>query len=177
MPPLEALRLIMSEAATNDKTGELMVKNVRRAYFQAKATREFYVELPKEDSECGRGDKVGRLRLCLYGTRDAALNWQETLSERLVNIGYKRGGGFPSVFAHLEKDLWTLVHGDDYFSAGLKESLTCLEEQLKQQYEIMSQQLGHDGEVSVLEGQILNRVVRATSEGFGLEGDPRHAEL
>ena len=59
--------------------------------------------MPAEDPEYSRGDKVGRLRLCLYGTRDAALNWQEALSEHLISIGYTRGVGFPSVFVHKEK--------------------------------------------------------------------------
>ena len=39
-PPLEALRLIMSMAATGDSTKQLMVNDVRRAEFYAKATRE-----------------------------------------------------------------------------------------------------------------------------------------
>ena len=95
-PPLEALRLIVSRAATYDgQARELMINDVRRAYFYAEATRELYVELPKEDAEFGRGDKVGRLRLCLYGTRDAALNWQETLSKHLITIGFKRGSDSP----------------------------------------------------------------------------------
>ena len=65
----------MSRAATTDGyQRELMINDVRRAYFYAKATRELYVELPSEDVESARGDIVGRLRLCLYGTRDAALN-------------------------------------------------------------------------------------------------------
>ena len=51
-PPLEALRLILSRAATYDgQAREIMVNDVRRAYFYAQATRELYVELPKEDSE------------------------------------------------------------------------------------------------------------------------------
>ena len=64
-----------------------MINYVRRAYFYAKATRELYVELPAEDREYAKGDKVGRLRLCLYGTRDAALNLQETLNEHLLTFG------------------------------------------------------------------------------------------
>ena len=47
-PPLEALRLIMSRAATDDGTvRELMVNDVARAYFHAKCTRDIYIELPE----------------------------------------------------------------------------------------------------------------------------------
>ena len=36
--------------------------------------------------------------------------------------------------------------------------------------------MGHGPKCST-EGQTLNRVIRATDDGFDLEGDPRHAEL
>ena len=69
-PPLEALRLIISNAATTpggDQVREVMVNDVRRAYFYAKIDRDVFVELHEEDPEHGSG-KVGKLRLCLYGT-------------------------------------------------------------------------------------------------------------
>ena len=121
-PPLEALRIIVSDAATvtefygsqevsshlADEPGrgethterkELMVNDVRRAYFYAKIERDVFIELPAEDPEYG-SRKVGKLRLCLYGTRDVAKGWQETLSAHLVSVGFTRGVGHPSVFHH-----------------------------------------------------------------------------
>ena len=165
-PPLEALRLIVSRASTNDGTNrQLMINDVRRAYFYAKATRDIFIELPAEDDEFGKGDLVGKLNLCLYGTRDAALNWQDTPSQHLIENGFTRGIGFPSVFRHEAKDIWTLVHGDDYLSAGGPESLKWLEDMLTKQYEIKTQRVGH-GHGCTSEGQILNRVVHATDRGF-----------
>ena len=96
-----------------------MVNDVRRAYFYAKIDRDVFVELPAEDPEYGSG-KVGKLRLCLYGTRDAAKGWQETLSAHLVGVGFKRGVGHPSVFHHPERGIMTLVHGDDYLSSATR---------------------------------------------------------
>ena len=62
---------------------EIMVHDVSRVYFYAKMTRPFYIEIPPEDPNASP-DMLGRLRLCLYGTRDAALNWQQALSDHLV---------------------------------------------------------------------------------------------
>ena len=118
-PPLEALRAILSWAATDDGEGgsrrEVMVNDVRRAYFYAKTTRDIYVRLPQEDPDAEEG-MLGKLNLCLYGTRDAAKGWQETLSAHLIANGFVRGRGFPSLFHHPTRDIMTLVHGDDYFS-------------------------------------------------------------
>ena len=75
-PPLEALRLILSRAATSGSDRQLMINDVRRAYFYAPATRDLFIELPHEDEHFGRGDLVGKLRLSFYGTRDATINRQ-----------------------------------------------------------------------------------------------------
>jgi hypothetical protein len=132
-PPLEALKLIISRAATlgiDGKKHEVMINDVSRAYFYAKCTRDLYVELPVEDLEA-HPDFIGKLRLCLYGTRDAALNWQETPSEHLISQGLIRGIGHPSVFHHPARNIWTLVHGDDYCSAGSADSLDWLQTALE----------------------------------------------
>ena len=115
------------------------------------------------------------------GTRDAALNWQQTLSDHLVENGFIRGVGHPSVFHHGTRDVWTLVHGDDYCSAGTSTDLDWMESMLADKYQIKTQRIGHgktiDGKNKSIEGQVLNRVVRYTPNGFEFEADLRHAEL
>ena len=139
-----------------------------------------YIELPAEDPMYDP-NMLGRLRLCLYGTRDAALNWQQTLSDHLVEAGFKRGVGHPSVFYHPSKGIWTLVHGDDDCSAGSSASLDWMEDLLVKKYDIKTQRIGkgktRKGENKKIEGQVLNRVVLRSDEGWELEADLRHAEL
>ena len=117
----------------------------------------------------------------MYGTRDAALNWQHFLNDHLVEAGFRRGVGHPSVFHHPTKDVWTLVHGDDYCSAGPSQSLDWVEDILAKKYEIKTQRIGEgkarSGGNKKSEGQVLNRVVRKTKRGWELEADLRHAEL
>ena len=55
-----------------------MINDVRRAYFYAKITRDVYIELPKEGPKYGTG-LLGKLKRFLYGTRDVAKGWHETL--------------------------------------------------------------------------------------------------
>ena len=121
-PPLEALRLIVSHAATYPQSGSrrmLMINDVRRAYFYAKIQRDVYIELPKEDPDHGKG-LLGKLKLCLYGTRDAAKGWQETLSSHLEGIGFVRGRGHPSVFWNPERQIKTLVHASITFRLEMR---------------------------------------------------------
>ena len=53
-----------------------MVNDVSRAYFYAKAIRNVYVEIAEEDHEPGDENMVGELQYSMYGTRDAAQNWE-----------------------------------------------------------------------------------------------------
>ena len=119
---------------------------------------------------------VGKLRLCLYGTRDAAKGWQETLSSHLVSVGFVRGVGHPSVFWHPKRRIKTVVHGDDYVSAGEPKQLDWLEAELSKAYEIQTQRIGF-GKNDNSEGKVLNRILRCTEAGWELEADPRHGEL
>ena len=48
-PLLEALKLLMAHAASDEKI-HIMLSDVKRAYFHAVAKRELYVELPVEDA-------------------------------------------------------------------------------------------------------------------------------
>ena len=118
-----------------------MIHDVRWAYFYAKIQRDVYIELPKEDPDYGKG-MLGKLRLCLYGARDAAKGWQETHSSHPESIGFVRGRGHPSVFWHPERSIKTLVHGDDYVSAGDEASMNWMEQELAKAYEIQIQKLG-----------------------------------
>ena len=86
-PPVEAIRLILSDAATADRETTrkcLMVNDVKRAYFHAKCTRDVYVQLPEEDTLSGEEGLCGKLELSMYGTRDAAKNWEETCRDIML---------------------------------------------------------------------------------------------
>lgn len=142
-PLLKALRFILSQAATGKwaKSQRVMIDDVKRQHFHAKVTRHIYVGLPQEDREEGL-DQVGRLELCLYGTRDAATNWQETVAVHLEGLGFIRGVSIPCVFANAERGILALVHGSDYASTGESGQLRWLQNNLEDRFEIKRTMVG-----------------------------------
>ena len=66
--------------------------------------------------------------------------------------------------------------GGAYCSARIRSSLKALQAKLQEQYELTANFVGR-GPDEDLEGQILNRIVRYTDDGFEFECDPRHCEL
>jgi len=180
-PPTEALRMLCSMAATRRKDGRrnnMMVNDVRRAYFYAKVKSEIFVELPREDKteEDEEQDNVGRLNLSMYGTREAATNWQEEVAKHLVGIGFRRGQANQCIYEHKVRKIATLVHGDDYASTGTREDLEWLREELEKKFDIKTTLVGHDKDQEK-EMKVLNRIIRATAGGWEYEGDQRHGEI
>ena len=96
-----------------------------RAWFEDPAIRDICVEIPKEDltPEDTRHDKVGHLRMSLYGTRDAAMNWQDEVAKELKKQWFQRGVYNPCLYYHRERNLRTFLHGDDFATVGTRKEV------------------------------------------------------
>ena len=103
-PQLEAKKLLLSIAVTEgigvqqdcrSSGRSLDFIDIRRAYFHAPARRLVYVDLPPADREPGM---CGRLRKALYGTRDAAQNWEYAYVDFLIEQGVASGLATPCIF-------------------------------------------------------------------------------
>ena len=70
---------------------------IRRAYVHAEAKRDIYVELPEEDAEPGM---CGKLVKAMYGTRDAAANWESHFRIQLESYRFVSGLSSPCLFYH-----------------------------------------------------------------------------
>ena len=74
--------------------------------------RPVYVKLPDEDVEPGDEGKCGRLKMSMYGTRDAALNWSLEYAPTLLEAGYIQGKAKPCLFHNEAIGVSVMVHGD-----------------------------------------------------------------
>ena len=182
MPPIEAVRMVISHAASaGDGTSSrcILVADVRRAYFNAPARRPIYVEIPPEDLEEGDEHRCAELLASMYGTRDAARNWQEELKHVLTTrLGASVGVASPSVFLiqRFGRVVKIAIHGDDIVCAGEMVDLRWVERRLLERFQIKSEFVGLQPGCK-REAKILNRLVRCCPEGFRIEADPRHANV
>ena len=176
-PPLEAMKMIISNAASRGDNGRsrvLMTIDVKRAYFYAKSIRETYIELPKEDYEPGDEDKCGLLRLSLYGTRDAAMNWEAEVRSTLEAAGFTRGRASACVYLNKATTATAAIHGDDIIMEGEEGDLRECHRLIAKKYEITMTMIGNARHLEK-ELKILNRTVRWTPRGIEIEADKRHA--
>ena len=117
-PPLEALKAIISIAANHKETFSIMHINVSRGYFHAKAQRLVLIRLPVEDRMGTDAGKIGLMKKNMYGTRDAASNWERDWQEHVRNWGFQLGLRSKNLFHHKENRVSGLIHGDDFVPLG-----------------------------------------------------------
>ena len=123
-PPLEALKFILSFTATVDKGEVVILNDVRRVFFHAKAEREVYVQLAPDDVVLGGcGGVCGKCCYSMYGARCAAQHLYNACPGRLVEMGFTQGRSSPCPFYRKQMNPRTYVHGGDYVSTGFPQQL------------------------------------------------------
>ena len=130
------------------------------------------VKLPAED--CSGKDKreIGLLKKSMYGTRDAASNWERVWQGHLENLGYALGRSSRSLF-HNKKKAW-LTHGHDFVVTGSKRSPLELKKQLESVYPIKATVIGAGSAKRI---KALNRRTRWGETGILYQHDPRHVDI
>ena len=110
----------------------------------------------------------------MYGTRDAAVCWEECITKVMQKFGFVQGKSSPCLFYHEKKEMSVFVHGDDFVSLGSVKPCERLREELAKHWELKERgTLGIDLKAI----RILGRLVTMSSEGYTWEADPRHAEV
>ena len=101
--------------------------DVSTAYMYADCTIEMYAKLCEEDIEDASGiGTCGELVKAMYGTRPAALSWQNDYIAKLMAAGFTEGSSSPCVFHSMLRKLWVFVHGDDFVTAGPPGETRCI---------------------------------------------------
>ena len=150
--------------------------DVSRAHFYATAFRPVFVKMPDEDFEDGDSERCGKLRVSIYGMKDAASNLSVECSDTLKASGYKKGIANPCISYHAEKDVAVMVQGDDFAVVGAEEHVADTGQTLGEKYKIKAQKIGGGPEDSN-DIRVSNNILRCTKDGLELEADPHHAEL
>ena len=175
-PPLESLRILARIAAQGmDDEDPTCILNldVKRAHFYAKAKRAVFVQLPPEDPMSQDPEACGELLYSMYGTRDAASNWEEEYSDFMTTIGFKKGVACPCHFYNEKMDVRILVHGDDFFCTGTENQLRELVKLVLNKYEAKYELIGPAKHLES-STKVIGRHVTFTREGLEIEVDQKY---
>ena len=182
-PPIEALRLLVAIAAVGDPKAKrrsdrhrrMLHLDVSRAHWYPDAVRDVYVKLPAEDPHGADPKICGKLKHTMYGTLDAAQRWAIHYTKIFVDAEFAKGNASPCHFYHSTRNIYGLVHGDDFIFVADDENLAWCDQLLKTHYICKSIWIGPSAP-DVQEARILGRIVRYEEWGIQYEADPVHAE-
>ena len=131
--------------------------------------------MPQEDPRFDAADPTAVLLQSLYGTQDAAANWEAEYASTLEQLGFTRGKSSPCVFRNDSLGVVMMVHGDEFFAVGERSSLDRVEAGLRAElggrYESKVQRLGWTKGRS-REARILARTSILDDDGLTIEADP-----
>ncbi|CAM9875232.1 unnamed protein product [Phaeothamnion confervicola] len=98
--------------------------DVETAYLNALLGEELYMEAPDGFSERGAGGaELWQLHRSLYGLRQSAFNWNATISEFFLEIGFVAASSSPSIFVRRRGSsiLVIVLYVDDLLLTGNSE--------------------------------------------------------
>ena len=176
MPPLEAKRVLFSLMMSSDEQEGVVLDfiDVKRAYLQAGAIRDVYVQLPEEDREQGM---CGKLLKAMYGTRDAAQCWEREYVGFMKRLGFATGRSSRCIFWHAERGIRAVIHGDDFTLFGRRDELDWFRTEMLKTFAIKVKARIGPGDTSEQATRILNRIVEYSDNVLMYEADQRHAEI
>ena len=112
----------------------MQLVEVNRAHFYAESVRYSYVQLPVEDERAKAASIYGELRRTMYGILDAAEQCELHYSRTLEAAVFVRSTTNPCNFHQPGKDIWLVVHGDDFISVAEEPDYQFLAEVLRACY-------------------------------------------
>ena len=115
-PGLKAIKMVISLAASLPER-VIGFYDVSTAFFHARLGEKerIYCRLPPDVAPRGA---LARLKGALYGTRRASQAWQDRINEVMVQKGFRRLKGNPSIYVHDETQIILAVHGDDFIAVS-----------------------------------------------------------
>ena len=115
--------------------------------------------------------KLWVLKRALYGTRMASRCFGKLVGEVVKDAQFEAVTIVPNTYHHPQRDINTVVHGDDFVAVTEDDQLNFLERVLENSMEI--KRVGRIGPGRSSAGKVLKRVVSWTGDGFTWEADPR----
>ena len=183
-PPLEGLRYLFHWVQTKRRRRgvniviKILILDVSRAHFHPPAVRELYIRLPDEDYTEGM---VGLLLRTLYGTRDAANQWDEFANDKVAALGFDIGLSSPCLYKHQTEAAIGWRHGDDLAFAGepkfLEEIYVGLsKDMVLKKRALLGFERGDDKHITILNRLVDMEVINGV-QTITYEPDPRHVDL
>ena len=114
------------------------------------------------------------MKKSMYGTRDAASNWERDWQENVEKWGFQLGLSSKNLFHHKEHQVSGLTHGDDLVLTGPTKRLMEFKKEMTKVYPTEAKIISFGSPESI---KTLNRRLHWGREGIVYQHDPRHVDV
>lgn len=110
----------------------------------------------------------------MYGTRDAAMAWQQEYEQAMLREGLQAGRASPCHFCDRACGVRIVVHGDDFLGLAPRRDADHFAASMRARYSVEAPWMGPraDDPKAV---RVLNWMIRWEQRGVSYEADPKHA--
>jgi len=132
---IDALKLIIS--LSSSLNWDIMQLDIKAAYLNAKLDTDIYITIPPGDPYFGRG--YWKLNKALYGLRQSGRQWNITITDFLIEKGYKQLTSEKCIFGKFKNNRLTSIIGlyvDDMVITGEKEEIKNIIKKIKNNFKI-----------------------------------------
>ena len=156
---MEAIRALLAWAATNKKHVHTIDFDV--AFLNSEMTEEVYTKQMPPYELPDRRNMIYRLKKWSYGLPGSSYQWYATLTNYLIEIGFKQSNIEPCVFFNENSELIVFAYVDDTgMIADELESITVFKEKLGPEYKFkdngpIKRMLGIDFDYNREEGRLM----------------------
>ena len=140
----ESVRALVALAASMG--WELDQMDVATAFLYAKLEEETFVDIPEGVAPVGEGNRVWKLRKCLYGLKQSPRMWNMTIDRVLHEMGFERLVTEHGIYVVGEGDakIFLALYVDDLLIVwSSKESLDEVKERLKDNFKMKDMGSAH----------------------------------
>ena len=169
-----ASKFVLSDTTSRNTVGatsrRLCVLDVKRAFLYGLIEEEIYIELPDEDIWKKQGF-VGKLTKAMCGTRSANLMWQKVVREKMKALGFRACVTVPCLYYHQDRDVFVVVHVDDFLCSGETGDLAWFRGELENSFEMKSQVVGPGSPATYL-----GRRISWDEDGLSIDGEDKYIQ-
>ncbi|CAK0788952.1 unnamed protein product [Prorocentrum cordatum] len=167
---MQFARLALVPAATfrsHMKVYLIRLWDISNAFFHSEMDDDVCVVPPSGEEE---PNVVWQLRKALHGTRRASKLFQHKVIATLTDQGFIRMSATVTVFYHVQKGIYIVVHGDDFMAVGTHDDLRWLNKILEAKFEVKRSPFAGPQRLEVAtSGHFLKRTASWTEKGFHWE--------
>ncbi len=153
--------------------------DVKDAFLTVDQVEKVLVKVPSWVHNVMQAPTFWLLKKCLPGQRNAAMRWSDKFRSVSEQYGFESFPGMPTIFRHVNKDLYMTIHVDDILQVGSESDIQWYDETFRKIFTMKNSEtcsIATGGEINYLKKRI-TCMVGSPSQAPGIVIQPNKSYI